>query len=103
MLTPVRTAVAAAAVFAGLLAPVAAATADTLPLTPMAQSAEPVASGSSGTGSVNTGPTGTGSFDPSPTGSSNVIKSLQTGSGSCTKPSFPIVDGFPPPWCVLYN
>ncbi|MTE17307.1 hypothetical protein [Nocardia aurantiaca] len=104
MLTPLRTTVAAATVFAGLLAPAAAATADALPLTPMQQPVEPVA-GTTGTGSVNTGPTGTGSFDPSPTGSSNLIKAFQTGSGQCNSGTmpFPVMDGSAAPWCGLYH
>lgn len=103
MPTALRTTVAAAAVFAGLLAPAAAASADALPLTPMGQSIEPVAGPSTtGTGSVNTGPTGTGSFDPSAAGSSNLIKALQTGSGQCGGGigGLPTTfDGSAAPWC----
>ncbi|MGW2664291.1 hypothetical protein ACWCW7_25285 [Nocardia tengchongensis] len=100
MHTPLRTTMAAAAVFAGLLAPAAAATAAPVPLTPMQQPVEPVA-GPTTTGSVNTGPTGSGSFDPSAAGSANLIKSLQTGSGTCNPPPFPALDGIRAPWCGL--
>ncbi|MGV9665100.1 hypothetical protein ACWDUL_06575 [Nocardia niigatensis] len=101
---PLRTTVAATAVFAGLLAPAAVAAADALPLTP-AQPTEQIAGGPSFTGSVNTGPTGTGSFDPSPTGSSNLIKAFQTGSGQCNSGAipFPVMDGSAAPWCGLYH
>ncbi|WP_405138213.1 hypothetical protein [Nocardia sp. NBC_01388] len=88
MITPIRTAVAAASVFAGLLAPAAMAAAAPLALTPAAQTADSVA-----------GAGGTGSFDPSPTGSANLIKSFQTGSGQCNKGPLPVLDGSAAPWC----
>ncbi|BEK98706.1 hypothetical protein [Nocardia seriolae] len=99
-----RTTLVVAALFGGLLAPAAVASADALPLTPAQQPAEPVAApNTTGTGSVNTG--ATGSFDASPTGSSNVIKALQTGSGQC-RPGLGIpttFDGSAAPWCGLYH
>ncbi|MCU1645257.1 MAG: hypothetical protein JWN03_5532 [Nocardia sp.] len=88
MITPIRTAVAAASVFAGLLAPAAMAAAEPLALAPVQQSGESVA-----------GPGSTGSFDPSPTGSANLIKAFQTGSGQCNKLPIPSFDGSAAPWC----
>ncbi|MVU81866.1 hypothetical protein GPX89_32095 [Nocardia sp. ET3-3] len=102
MPTALRNTVAAAAVFAGLLAPAAVASADALPLTPMGQNADPVAApNTTGTGSVNTG--AFGSFDPSAAGSSNLIKAFQTGSGQCNTPTFPVYDGSANPLCSLYH